>query len=88
MLIHARVVQFCTGMIRKASSEVPFTVPDVLPRLRLRPPGSEAEKVITTLRAGDYFGETSIITAQPRAATVKASSHHYGTGVVVATFAK
>ena len=28
------------------------------------------DEVITTLKAGDYFGETSIITSQPRAATV------------------
>jgi cGMP-dependent protein kinase len=49
-----------------------FVVMDGAAELKVRVPNGE-EKVITTLKAGDYFGETSIITSQPRTATVVVS---------------
>lgn len=38
------------------------------------PEGSGDERIVATLRAGDFFGEMSALTGQPRSATIRAKS--------------
>ena len=65
-----------------------FVIMDGSAELRVKVPGAEKEKVIIKSKAGDYFGETSIITSQPQTATVAVSGKLTTASITAVQFEK